>query len=48
MLAATMLAIFAVPVLFVTIARFAYSKKELTELTEQAKEDSQNIPFIEQ
>jgi HAE1 family hydrophobic/amphiphilic exporter-1 len=33
MLAATMLAIFAVPVLFVTITRIAYGKKRLEEMS---------------
>jgi HAE1 family hydrophobic/amphiphilic exporter-1 len=33
MLAATMLAIFAVPVLFVTITRIAYGKKKLEEMS---------------
>ncbi|MGM9508527.1 efflux RND transporter permease subunit [Larkinella sp. GY13] len=37
MLAATSLAIFFVPVLFVTITRFAYGKKKLEELKEMAK-----------
>jgi HAE1 family hydrophobic/amphiphilic exporter-1 len=37
MLAATSLAIFVVPVLFVTITRFAYGKKKLEELKRMAK-----------
>ncbi|HEY4148345.1 MAG TPA: multidrug efflux RND transporter permease subunit [Chitinophagaceae bacterium] len=40
MLAATLLAIFIVPVLFVTITRLAYGKKGLEELGKRAKENS--------
>ncbi len=39
MLAATLLAIFIVPVLFVTITRLAYGKKGLEELSRKAKEN---------
>jgi len=39
MLAATLLAIFIVPVLFVTITRIAYGKKGLEELSRKAKEN---------
>ena len=37
MLAATLLAIFIVPVLFVVISKLAYSKKKLAELHEEAE-----------
>jgi len=39
MLAATLLAIFIVPVLYVTITRIAYGKKGLEELSRRAKEN---------
>jgi HAE1 family hydrophobic/amphiphilic exporter-1 len=39
MLSATMLAIFIVPVLFVTITRFAYGKKKLEELEAKGKDN---------
>lgn len=47
MLAATMLAIFIVPVLFVTITKIAYSKEELAELKREAEELSSKTPFLE-
>jgi HAE1 family hydrophobic/amphiphilic exporter-1 len=47
MLAATMLAIFIVPVLFVTITRIAYSKEELGELKRKALEAKATTPFLE-
>jgi hydrophobic/amphiphilic exporter-1 (mainly G- bacteria), HAE1 family len=47
MLAATMLAIFIVPVLFVTITRIAYSKEELAELKRKALEEKTTTPFLE-
>ena len=47
MLAATMLAIFIVPVLFVTITRIAYSKEELAELKRKALERKAETPFLE-
>ncbi|MGA3245936.1 MAG: multidrug efflux RND transporter permease subunit [Bacteroidota bacterium] len=47
MLAATMLAIFIVPVLFVTITRIAYSKEELEELKRKALEAKAETPFLE-
>lgn len=47
MLAATMLAIFIVPVLFVTITRIAYSKEELEELKRKAQEAKTVTPFLE-
>lgn len=47
MLAATMLAIFIVPVLFVTITRIAYSKKELKNLEQGAKEHTEQISHRE-
>ncbi len=40
MLAATLLAIFIVPVLYVTITRVAYGKKGLEELSRKAKENN--------
>jgi HAE1 family hydrophobic/amphiphilic exporter-1 len=43
MLAATMLAIFIVPVLFVTITRFAYGKKKLEELRAMGSNDSNTV-----
>ncbi|MGA0555111.1 efflux RND transporter permease subunit [Larkinella sp. VNQ87] len=43
MLAATSLAIFVVPVLFVVITRLAYGKKKLAELKEQAKKPEQQL-----
>lgn len=39
MLSATLLAIFIVPVLFVTITKLAYGKKKLTEMHKNYKED---------
>jgi len=39
MIAATLLAIFIVPVLFITITRLAYGKKGLAELEKRAKEE---------
>ncbi|MGN6618526.1 MAG: efflux RND transporter permease subunit, partial [Ilyomonas sp.] len=47
MLAATLLAIFIVPVLFVLISRLAYSKKKLEELRLKALEVDQGIPYDE-
>jgi HAE1 family hydrophobic/amphiphilic exporter-1 len=47
MLAATMLAIFIVPVLFVTITRIAYGKEELKNLEHKAKEHSEQISHRE-
>jgi hydrophobic/amphiphilic exporter-1 (mainly G- bacteria), HAE1 family len=47
MLAATMLAIFIVPVLFVTISRIAYSKEELEKLKREAEERSEITPHLE-
>jgi hydrophobic/amphiphilic exporter-1 (mainly G- bacteria), HAE1 family len=47
MLAATMLAIFIVPVLFVTITRIAYSKEELEKLKKQAQEQLDATPHLE-
>jgi hydrophobic/amphiphilic exporter-1 (mainly G- bacteria), HAE1 family len=47
MLAATMLAIFIVPVLFVTITRIAYSKEELERLKKEAQERSEVTPHLE-
>jgi HAE1 family hydrophobic/amphiphilic exporter-1 len=47
MLAATALAIFIVPVLFVTITRIAYSKEELERLDREAKEDAEVTPHLE-
>ncbi len=41
MLAATLRAILIVPVLFVTITRFAYGKQKLAELEEQGKRNLQ-------
>ena len=46
-LAATMLAIFIVPVLFVTITKIAYSKEELAELKRKAEDLSSKTPFLE-
>jgi len=43
MLAATMLAIFIVPVLFVTITRIAYGKKKLEELERKGMQDENVI-----
>jgi HAE1 family hydrophobic/amphiphilic exporter-1 len=48
MLAATMLAIFIVPVLFVTITRIAYGKKKLEELSVMKSEDLGNTPIVEE
>lgn len=47
MLAATLLAIFIVPVLFVLISRLAYGKKKLEELRLKALEVDQGIPYDE-
>jgi HAE1 family hydrophobic/amphiphilic exporter-1 len=47
MLAATMLAIFIVPVLFVTISRIAYSKEEFEELKRKAVEEKTSTPYLE-
>jgi HAE1 family hydrophobic/amphiphilic exporter-1 len=44
MLAATMLAIFIVPVLFVTITRIAYGRKKLEELEKQRSDDNDILP----
>ncbi|HMG67118.1 MAG TPA: efflux RND transporter permease subunit, partial [Chitinophagaceae bacterium] len=44
MLAATSLAIFIVPVLFVTITRVAYGKKKLAELREQGDAKQKDEP----
>jgi len=44
MLAATMLAIFAVPVLFVTISRIAYSKEKLESLRLRGEVDPERVP----
>ncbi len=46
MLAATLLAIFIVPVLFVTITKIAYSKKQLDELGKKARDDSDAMPHM--
>ena len=46
MLAATMLAIFIVPVLFVTITRIAYGKKKLAELEGKGTNGEDTIPEI--
>jgi len=42
MIAATSLAIFIVPVLFVTITRLAYGKKKLAALNQQADKTHEN------
>jgi len=47
MLAATMLAIFIVPVLFVTITRIAYSREELKNLEQEAKDHPEEISHRE-
>ena len=47
MLAATMLAIFIVPVLFVTITKIAYSKEELEKLKRDAQEEAEHTPHLE-
>ena len=44
MLAATLLAIFIVPVLYVTISKLAYKKKELAVLKQHAINESDNEP----
>jgi HAE1 family hydrophobic/amphiphilic exporter-1 len=44
MLAATLLAIFFVPVLFVLISKFAYSKRKLAALAEEAKIHPHHFP----
>ncbi len=46
MLAATMLAIFIVPVLFVTITRFAYGKKKLAELEAGGHNEGEAVPEV--
>ena len=46
MLAATSLAIFIVPVLFVVIIRIAYGKKKLEELRELGEFKEQGKPAI--
>jgi HAE1 family hydrophobic/amphiphilic exporter-1 len=46
MLAATLLAIFIVPVLYVTITRIAYGKKGLEELGRRAKENGDDMPHM--
>jgi hydrophobic/amphiphilic exporter-1 (mainly G- bacteria), HAE1 family len=46
MLAATLLAIFIVPVLFVTITKIAYSKKQLEALSNKALDDSDAMPHM--
>jgi HAE1 family hydrophobic/amphiphilic exporter-1 len=45
MLAATMLAIFIVPALFMLISKIAYSKKKLEELRLKTLEVDQGIPY---
>ncbi len=45
MLAATLIAIFIVPVLFILISRIAYSKKKLEELRLKALEVDQGVPY---
>jgi HAE1 family hydrophobic/amphiphilic exporter-1 len=45
MLAATVLAIFIVPVLFVVISRITYGKKKLEQLKLKALEVDQGVPF---
>jgi HAE1 family hydrophobic/amphiphilic exporter-1 len=47
MLAATLLAIFIVPVLFVTITRIAYGKKKLEELEAKRLKDEEINPGTE-
>jgi hydrophobic/amphiphilic exporter-1 (mainly G- bacteria), HAE1 family len=47
MLAATMLAIFVVPVLFVTISRIAYSKDKLERLRTSGEAGSENLAEVE-
>jgi len=44
MLAATMLAVFIVPVLFVTITRIAYGKEKLAELEAKGMQDGELLP----
>ncbi len=44
MLAATMLAIFIVPVLFVTITKIAYGKKKLEELEDSSSNENDILP----
>jgi hydrophobic/amphiphilic exporter-1 (mainly G- bacteria), HAE1 family len=46
MLAATMLAIFVVPVLFVTISRIAYSREKLDSLKTVGEVETENLPEI--
>jgi HAE1 family hydrophobic/amphiphilic exporter-1 len=46
MLAATMLAIFVVPVLFVTISRIAYSKEKLESLKTAGEVGTENLPEV--
>lgn len=47
MLAATSLAIFVVPVLFVIISRVAYSKKQLQELKRRRTDEVKDLPHTE-
>jgi len=47
MLAATSLAIFVVPVLFVIISRVAYSKKQLKELKRRRTDEVRDLPHTE-
>jgi HAE1 family hydrophobic/amphiphilic exporter-1 len=47
MLAATSLAIFVVPVLFVIISRVAYSKKQLKELKRRRTDEVKDLPHTE-
>jgi len=46
MLAATLLAIFIVPVLFFVITRFAYGKRKLGELEMRGNEDKGSTPEL--
>ena len=46
MLAATLLAIFIVPVLFVTITRLAFSKKQLAILKNNRVEHPEDLPQV--
>ena len=45
MLAATLLAIFIVPVLFMLISKLAYSKKKLEQLRLKTVEVEQGVPY---
>ncbi|MDE3236547.1 MAG: multidrug efflux RND transporter permease subunit [Bacteroidota bacterium] len=47
MLAATLIAIFIVPVLFVVISRIAYSKKQLQQLKTHRVDESKDLPHAE-